>query len=327
MRRSLILAAFLLSASAVFGDRLPIALPSSGPTTGGTEVMIPRVFTGPVIVYFGDTPAVSTRPVEGGLIAVTPAHPPGQVRIRFFTGGKYESQFVYTFEGPPSPFARLLLPVLTPPLPGAFGSEFRTELNGSVNEPGGVVHVYGLRPGDEPIELVYGSYDDVDELRDEPVEYLGTPGRFIEVPVSELPKFDAYLRAYDTSRNAETFGTEIPIVPLEEFRPNRLMLVDVPLERRFRRTLRLYASGPTTVQVSFLHGRPRPDRELFTTELTLTGGAGRFQPAYAQFDAFPESDGKTIVRIDASSGGLPVWGFITVTNNDTQQITTITPRQ
>jgi hypothetical protein len=63
----------------------------------------------------------------------------------------------------------------------------------------------------------------------------------------------------------------------------------------------------------------------------LHAGAAPFLPSFAIFSDFPEitelPTGVHTVRVvvEPPDSGEPIWAFITVTNNDTQQITTITP--
>ena len=68
--------------------------------------------------------------------------------------------------------------------------------------------------------------------------------------------------------------------------------------------------------------------------VTLYGNVGySTTPEYAQISdlvgAFPQLAGKGPLRIligAVAKGQAPFWGFVTVTNNDTQQVTTITPQ-
>src|SRR4029079_2494913 len=113
--------------------------------------------------------------------------------------------------------------------------------------------------------------------------------------------------------------------------PNRIVLLGVPIDGRYRSTLRVYAATPMQVTVT-IGGASIP--------LQLQAGRTLFEPAYAQFSDFPmpvepTGGGETIrVIVDGPPGpagpspiipGLPIWAFITVTNNQTQQITTISP--
>lgn len=295
--------------------------PASGPASGGTAVALQGDYSNEV-VYFGERAAVETRPVAGGVIAVTPPHPPGVVQIRTLANGRFVTTgwtFEFVAGATEIAYTRLLLPVFTPPIAGAFGSEFHTALN-AVNTAESEIHVYGLREGDELVRLRGLASHDPEELADHAIIPLGTPGRLIEIPATQARLFDANLRAFDTSRNAETYGTQIPVVDVAAFRTRFFALTDVPLDPRFRKTLRLYAAGPTTATV-IVRGTPHAVHQV-----TLTGGGRRFEPAYAQFTDFPVGSGTTTVVVDPVFGGLPVWGFISVTNNETQQITIVTPR-
>jgi hypothetical protein len=148
--------------------------------------------------------------------------------------------------------------------------------------------------------------------------YSGAPGRFLYVPRALAKDFSAHLRVYDASRSTINLGTEIPIVSSSAFRYGRFGLSGVPLNPRFRNTLRLYAAEPTEVRVTM---------GAETHLVALRGSGDSFTPAYAMFSDFPTGAGYTTVivePVDPSSAG--VWGFISVTNNETQSITTITPQ-
>jgi hypothetical protein len=66
--------------------------------------------------------------------------------------------------------------------------------------------------------------------------------------------------------------------------------------------------------------------------MSLTGSSDPFEPAYASFADFPVDAGTVRVTITVDPiitllpVEVPIWAFITVTNNDTQAITTITPQ-
>lgn len=232
------------------------------------------------------------------------------------------------FSDEPLPRERYLLPVFVPPIPGAYGSEFRTELRGlnTSADPNAIIEVWG-------IEIVCRYTPPICNWLGEPMVFLqpapagadlidyglfqtGTPGRFIEVPEEQADDLSMTLRVYDTSRSAENFGTEIPIVRAGEFRSRAFALAGVPLDPRFRNTLRLYANAATTVQVKI---------GSETHEIALRAGEHVFDPAYAQFTRFPAGTGTTNVIVTPAENGPAVWGFVSVTNNDTQHITTITP--
>jgi hypothetical protein len=114
---------------------------------------------------------------------------------------------------------------------------------------------------------------------------------------------------------------EIPVVHREDFREGQVSLLNVPVDPRFRNTLRIYSLSRSAVLIDLRFGNG-PTQQLY-----LQPGESWFEPATLTFTDFPlrgNGPATTRVVIDAPPG-VPIWAFITVTNNDTQQITTITP--
>lgn len=333
MRRTVLLTAVtLLFAFSAFSSNEPMYTisPASGPATGGTTVTITGPFGDwPYSVDFGGVSAASVTRVDANTLqAVTPEHQPGFAKVLIFEYDIYiDPDLTFEFTGDAAR-EQYLLPVLLPPIQGAFGSEFRTELRGlnTSSDPNVTIEIWGLQTPcryTPPIcnwllgAMVFLLPAPVGaDLKDHAVYQDGTPGRFIEVPKDQTHDLTLSLRVYDTSRSAENFGTEIPIVRRSEFRQNAFALLGVPLDPRFRNTLRLYATGATTVQVKIGNE---------THQLTLPAGTHVFDPSYAQWTAFPSGTGTTDVIVTPAEGGPAVWGFVSVTNNDTQHITTITP--
>lgn len=333
MRRPVLLAALmLLSALSLSAQEAQLSIsPALGPSSGGTIVTIKTTgsFGGwPYSVVFGDVSAAATVVDDQTMVAVAPEHLPGIVDIRLFQYDIYLStDLTFEFVGHPDR-EQFLVPVFLDPVKGAYGSEFRTELHGLNAGRNQLLKVWGLQPvcrttppicGDwltEPmVSLEPGVFGT--DLADYQLYQTGTPGRFIEVPRAQKDDLSLSLRVSDTSRSAENFGTEIPVVRTADFFRTGFALLGVPLDPRFRNTLRLYATGPTTVHL--LVGND-------IHEVALRAGAHAFDPAYAQFTAFPAGSGTIRVLAAGKENGPAVWGFITVTNNETQHITTIAPR-
>lgn len=237
----------------------------------------------------------------------------------------------------PTPSERVLLPILTPPVHGAFGSEFHTDLR-IANESDDLVVLFGLDgneclpiclPGLFPLTL-----DANEEVGPEAIELSGTPGRFIFVASDQVDSLSMNLRVHDVTRGGLNFGTEIPIVRESEFRTNNISFVGVPTDPRFRNTLRIYSESPADVLVTV--GNQAPVRVTLTGGFTFPGGidlSQLFKPAYAAFTNFPTGSAPVRVTVEREVLFLPLfpieaplWAFITVTNNDTQVISTITPQ-
>ncbi|HEX3070803.1 MAG TPA: hypothetical protein VHX14_19695, partial [Thermoanaerobaculia bacterium] len=130
------------------------------------------------------------------------------------------------------------------------------------------------------------------------------------------------------------YGVEIPVVSDLDYAAT-LRLVGIPTDARFRSTLRVYAYdagnfGPVTLRV-----RDNADGTLLATvpvalRAAPQGGEGLF-PAAAQLSLDPiiaPLRSHALLRIDiADSDAIrPVWGFVSITNNQTQEITLVTPQ-
>jgi hypothetical protein len=336
MNRSLVFAALLMLSSALHAAGFTVT-PTSGPAAGGTTVTIKGDFGDwPYGVSFDGTPAVSTTKVDAHtLVAVTPPHLPGPTRVLVFEYDLFlDTGVTFTFTGEvPQAFERILVPLLTPPVKGAFGSEFHTELTAH-NASGQAVHIYGIRPFcvigicEQRLHSIPYVVNPGSGL--ESYESSGTPGRFLYVPAGQARDLALNLRVHDVTRSALNFGTEIPVVHAHEVTNDRITLLGVPTDPRFRNTLRIYGTHVAFLSVSFTDGE-----ETFHRSVVLSESPDIFVPEYASISDFPvfASGAATMrVTIEGPPPVLPVfsgpfWAFISVTNNDTQVITTITPQR
>lgn len=221
---------------------------------------------------------------------------------------------------------RILLPVYTPPIHGAFGSEFRTDLR-ILNIGEETIGIDGLLPYCTVCLSPPLSYrlDPGHEFAPGEIDPNGTPGRFLRVADNTLDDLAMNLRVYDVTRDAKNFGTEIPIVRESDFLINRVVLTGVPTDARFRNTLRIYSIAKVPMLVKVGNAAP--------VSVELSAGESIFEPAYGIFSSFPTGTAPIRVEVIANPDfvsllpiEIPIWAFITVTNNDTQAITTISPQ-
>lgn len=314
--------------------------PSRGPVAGGNEVTIKGEFGNWAYgLVFGATHVPATRVDGTTLRATAPAHLPGPVPVVIFEYDRgISTGLTYTFEGSPeTAFDAVLLPVFTAPVPGAFGSEFRTDFRARLVK-GTEARIYGQRypcvvtcaqTGDEPYVLTTQG-PDADPTS---VDQTGNPGALLYLPKSEAGRVVMNLRAYDTSRSADNFGTEIPVVPASAFAKgwDGITLIGVPSDSRFRNTLRIYGYGegatPLTVTIEGENGL------RLEHELDLPAQPDRFHPGYVEWTNFPADAGMLRVSIapvvPPISAPIPPpdrWAFLSVTNNETQHITLVTPQ-
>jgi hypothetical protein len=220
---------------------------------------------------------------------------------------------------------RLLLPIFTPPVGGAFGAEFHTDVTVG-NHSNTVLSLSGLAYDCDVIISCPPTPNRIDlqperVLRSDELVHNGAPGRFVFVPKADLERLSMSLRVHDITREELNFGTEIPIVRESEFVNGPIVFPLVPDFPWYRNTLRIYAASPVNVLVK---AGSQP-----AVRIALTGAADEFDPAYAIFNHFRGGGwARVTVQVDqpAHATPVPIWAFITVTNNQTQAITTITPR-
>lgn len=162
---------------------------------------------------------------------------------------------------------------------------------------------------------------------------------YIERPTDNVWFFS---RVYDQSQQSLTYGTEIPVVRENQFYDRPFVLPGVPADPRFRVLLRIYdmsgrTDGVATVRELDWGGV----QEWGSVDVTLQRGVGsgtppQNKPSYAAialpgaFSTVLDAVGKPRrpefdLEITPKSPGLKLWAFVTVTNNETQHVTTITP--
>lgn len=224
---------------------------------------------------------------------------------------------------------RYLLPIFTPPVHGAFGSEFHTSLyvTNRANTPVTMVFANAgciiciQTPGMGAIAVPANG-----DLGPATFEYNGNPGRFVYVMTQATSPLSMNLRVHDVTRDDRSFGVEIPVVSDSEFFAERIVLTGIPTDARFRNTLRIYSESADTVTLTI------QGREPVLVPLTSNIG-DPLDPKYAMYTDFPVDAGVIHITIDAPPLPpgpplipSPIWAFVTVTNNETQVISTITPQ-
>ncbi len=328
MHRTASLAALLslvLATSALAQFRIE---PRFGPERGGTEVKITGPFASwPYSVSFGDTNVEADRVDETTLVAITPPGT-GTVPVNIIEGdiGIAELEFTYV-PTDDEEFERLLVPLLTPPAQGAHGSVFKTELRAYNRSRANPITIEGVGANctvlcaTPIIDLLPG-----DELPPEDVTYAGSPGRFAYVARGDADDLWTSLRVFDTSRSAENYGTTIPVVRERDmFIARAIAFSGIPTDPRFRNTLRIYSVQPAEVFVDIDTATSHESRQI-----TLQGATDPFTPAYAVIGDLPSGVGPLRITIlppgpEELGFATPMWAFVSVTNNDTQMITIVTP--
>jgi hypothetical protein len=282
------------------------------------------------VVKFGDVPATRVTPTSTSEIVVeAPPHEPGIVDVTLENNGtilRATAAFHYFGTGPNAAFfERVLVPVFFSG-PGAFGSQWKTEAalyNGDD---------YPIDEAGTPYFSFLCSFDPCDG-RPQPGTTTFAQGAPVPTGVvSFLPRYAMQnvffsLLVRDLSRSATDFGTSVPVVREREMFHRTFSLVNIPSDARYRLGLRLYAYDtiPTTFHITIT---PIGGGDVVNRDVPLL-------PARDHAFAFigdllaehPSLIGRGPLRIEISptESATLAWGYVSVTNNDTQHVTVIAP--
>jgi hypothetical protein len=337
-------------ASTALADGTPVITsfePHSAPSNGGWEITIhgsnfigctPDARICPH-VDVGGRPLRVTGADDLTIIGILPSHPAGAASITVTNGdGLYNTAsdlFTYVYPQPDPYFEIILFPIARQPFAGEYGASWKNT-NLAFNDSDEYVSIdstcqvdpcpfIGIRPhsAGEPVGFIHAPYDSTD-------------GGLLHLnrTLSGQVHFDS--RIEDLSRASLTAGTEIPVIREADLLTGVAELLDVPLDPRFRQTLRIYEpifGGGSQVAVSFY------DMEtgilLARQELTFPfPPESDLQPddlGYLQISdfhgRFPSLALTRRLRIEVVplTEGLRYWTFVSITNNETQHVTLVTP--
>lgn len=135
------------------------------------------------------------------------------------------------------------------------------------------------------------------------------------------------ITARDTSRETHTWGAEIPVARLSRFREENLELLGIPTAPAFRRHLRLYALAENiTLAVRVWDSVANATAPLDEKTYHFTLHNNHATVAFEQEFPTVFRTSRVRLQIERIAGSGRFWAFISVTNNDTQHITTISPQ-
>jgi hypothetical protein len=185
--------------------------------------------------------------------------------------------------------------------------------------------------------------------------YASPSGLLLYVPKTlDLKELHVNTRVRDISRVASSAGTQIPVVREGDFHSEDFLLLDIPNDARFRSNLRIYGGLMSfSPELRFIHPGGAVGIDIYDSrsllnplvstavELsapqTIEGSPYLVRPGYfsfgdlvAAFPALANVPSYTIRIAPYQSLTSPVtessvWAFVTVTNNDTQEVTIVAP--
>lgn len=222
-------------------------------------------------------------------------------------------------------YERFLLPIYAEPTHGAFGSLWVSELwiyNGtsrlafvspSLIADWGIFAGQVLNPSDSAV----------------PKRPVGRPpGSYSLLAATEPRQVRFNLRIRDLSRQGGSWGTELPVIREEDFRQEKIVLLNIPAANSFRRTLRIYeplaigqGGGDVIIQLVGI-----PDNQLLWERQVTLQRDPRY--AYAEIPLNAQFQGAERARIEIEPlyPWMRIWAFVSITSNETQQVTTVTPQ-
>jgi len=271
--------------------------PYAVPLTGGLVIIDnPPAGTPNSVTVDGVTvPAVGT--VQGWAFEAPPhAAGPAAVTVNLAGGGSVSAPFSLVYYEPGSIDPALFEPVLFPLSyegPGAFGSQWTTE--SYISEPNSTKRIMNdNQPWGRVLYLVRGTTDHT--------------------------FFASRIR--DLSRQAQSAGVEIPVVRERDFRLGPIDLLNVPNDARFRAMIRIWTMEDQGMLGVAIGDAVKP---IATTPIPGTA------LAFASFDITGMLRGvpASPVRVFGINGSAPqpyIFALISITNNETQEVTIISSR-
>lgn len=294
---------------------VPTITPSSGLTRGGELVdirgtnLLAAGCPGPAcptLVTFGGNFATIVFNTAEEMIVVAPPHAAGPVDVVISVGGA--SPVVvpcgFTFQAPAATESvRFLLPIAGN-TSGALNTTWRTDVS-VTNENAVPVTIAGATV--QPLTTK--------------TALLSSLTQFVDIPRELSDGVTISVRVHDTTHDADNRGVDIPVVPPSQFRKS-VILAGLPSDPRYRMLLRIYGyGGAGSAVVRVRDAGTGALLEQLTAE--LVGSA----PSYAQVPLNTSAAAvRTVEVTTAGRADPPIWAFVSVTNNITQQVTLVTPR-
>jgi hypothetical protein len=343
-----------LSAFAQSSPVISSLTPDRGPAAGGTEVTITGsnflpaiqcVVPCPATVTFGDVTVPVKSESDTRLVVVTPSHRGGTVAVTVHVSGRNSItvQNAFTFdEGGEAGWEQVLLPVyLDGVVPGANGTQWKTDL--WIRNNGNEAAMLAPSPCPQnqacpPVVPMTETLEQGSSLHNLPPFFQAPDANTSRLLWVREPNDVSFsLRFADASRSSLNGGTDMPVIRENELLRRPAQLFNVPLHAQFRVLLRVFdvAYSSSKFRLTFYAQTEGQTQALHATEITATTvqtGDFRTEAAYAQFDVtdllrmertWPES---VRIQVEPLTPGSRYWTFASLTNNETQLVTLVTPQ-
>jgi hypothetical protein len=313
MRRALALFLFAFSLPALADITVSTVTPAAGLISGGTVVHLhgTNLLGVPlacapvqcsVFVQFGDVLGTVIFDSSDEIVVIAPPHAAGPVDlvVNVPINPMLTLKSAFTYQDPHDTTVRVLLPIAMG-TPGTFNTQWQADVLAH-NETTRSVDIAGTT---------------VPSMSTRRLSFTSSSAVFLDIPRSIYEGITLTTHAHDATHDAESLGVDVPSVPETQFR-RAVLLPGIPNDSRYRVLLRVYGY-PGTYPVT-IRTRDDQTQQLIDSQTVNLSGSG---VAYLQLPlAAPASS--PVVRIEVTAYA-PIWAFITLTNNTTQNVTTITP--
>ncbi len=298
------------------------------PITGGrTAILNLEVVQGNTVTIDGVTVLVG-GPTEGPPSFEAPAHAPGAVDVVVDLGSHtVTSKAALIYYDPASTDPAIFEPILFPVSfqgPGALGSQWVTENFISWT-------TFFRDPLSCCASVIAGNSPQL-------LNNANPWGIVLYAIRGTADSLQLASRIRDTSRQAQTAGTEVPVARERDFR-NRLSFMNVPVDAHYRVMLRLWSIGdhPFGNNPPFIVAVPvsLPSTEVPYLPISMVKIPGTAM-SFGSIDVTslltrtPANPNTLQVYPSGYSDAVPlafprIWGMLSITNNDTQQVTIVSP--
>lgn len=304
----------------------PYAVPTSG---GQIGLGNPFYLAGATLTIGGVTVPADSN-IDGALFANAPPHAAGAVDVTVnSTAGTVTSKAALIYYDrnaeDPAAFEPILFP-LSFEGPGAFGSQWTTESFLAADVSATNPAAYFRDP------LPCAGCSNVFNIGTSRLANNGNAwGHVLYAMRGTIGNVVMASRIRDTSRQSQTAGTEVPVVRERDFR-GQLRFVNVPADSRYRVTLRLWARGDYPQFIVLVDSTPAQIGPLSVTRIPGTDmwfGSSDVTSLVAKAAGNPLNVLVYPSGYGSCCGSLlfpPIWGMLSITNNDTQQVTIVSPQ-
>jgi hypothetical protein len=219
-------------------------------------------------------------------------------------------------------FERVLIPVLFNG-PGAFGSVWRTMLELRNLSDRRLTFLPAVMKDTPSVPLLGKSTLD---------RFGGPKGAVIFLPREIADDIKFGLQVRDVSREAIAWATEVRVVRERDASRKPMMLANVPFDGSYRLTLRLYSLDGGAARLNVVSAdAPFVHRAVELEAACAAPPCNSTEPGYAAVDLnalLPElaNKGARTLYVETPADGRLYWAFVSITNNTTQVVTTVSPQ-